>query len=120
MLSPGDEVIVPAHTWISTSEMVVRIGATPIFADVDANTCCLDVNDVAQKISNRTKAVIVVHLYGSPANLDALSAVCDQNTIELIEDCAQAHGTLYHGQKGRNIHLANERKLKSYRLKWYF
>lgn len=97
-VGPGDEVIVPAHTWISTSEVVVTAGATPVFVDVDYNTCCLDVEDVKRKITNRTKAIIAVHLYGHPAALSELKELCTSKNLYLMEDCAQAHGSRYHNQ----------------------
>ena len=97
-IGPGDEVIVPAHTWISTSEVVVTAGATPVFADVDFDTCCISVADVEQKITANTKAIIAVHLYGHPADLSGLMQLCKTHDLFLIEDCAQAHGSKYNGQ----------------------
>lgn len=97
-IGPGDEVIVPAHTWISTSEVVMTAGATPVFADVDFDTCCIDVDDVKRKITANTKAIIGVHLYGHPADLTALKQLCEAHNLYLIEDCAQAHGSRYNAQ----------------------
>lgn len=98
-IKEGDEVIVPAHTWISTSEVVVSAGATPIFADVDFDTCCIDIADVERKITPNTKAVIAVHLYGHPADLPALERLAKKHDFHIIEDCAQAHGSMIDGKQ---------------------
>ena len=105
-ISTDDEVIVPAHTWISTSEVVIRSGATPIFVDVDYDTCCLDIKDVQKKITPKTKAIIAVHLYGYPAPVQEINALIQDKDIVLIEDCAQAHGTQIQGQNIGTFGLA--------------
>ncbi|WP_031428579.1 DegT/DnrJ/EryC1/StrS family aminotransferase [Flavimarina sp. Hel_I_48] len=97
-ISAGDEVIVPAHTWISTSEVVVTAGAVPVFADVAFDSCCISIEDIKKKITTKTKAIIAVHLYGHPADLDALVQLSEEHNLHLIEDCAQAHGSTYKGQ----------------------
>ena len=88
----GDEVIVPSLTFIATATSVSMVGATPIFADVDSNYWCIDVEDVRKRITEKTKAVIGVHLFGQPYD-PALIELCKKNGISLIEDAAQAHGT---------------------------
>lgn len=98
-VGPGDEVIVPAHTFIASATPVLHQGAVPIFADVDPRTFCLDPYDVEQKIGPRTRAIIAVHLNGHPADLDPLLAVGESRGIAIIEDAAQAHGALYKGRK---------------------
>ena len=90
----GDDVIVPAMTWISTAEAVLRVGANPIFVDIDKNSYCLDCSKVEEYISKKTKAIIAVHLYGYPADVITLREICNNYNIFLIEDCAQAHGAL--------------------------
>ena len=88
----GDEVIVPSLTFIATATSVSMVGATPIFADVDSNYYCIDVEDVQKRITEKTKAVIGVHLFGQTYD-PALIELCKKNGIGLIEDAAQAHGT---------------------------
>jgi dTDP-4-amino-4,6-dideoxygalactose transaminase len=89
---PGDEVIVPAYTFLATATSVALAGATPVFADIDADTYCLDPAAVEAAVTPRTVAVIAVHLGGHPADLDALGAVCRRGGLALIEDAAHAHG----------------------------
>jgi dTDP-4-amino-4,6-dideoxygalactose transaminase len=93
-IGPGDEVIVPAMTWISTAEAVVRVGASPRFVDIDSTSYCIDVDKVEKTITRKTKAIIAVHLYGNAADVVRLRKVCEATGIFLIEDCAQAHGAL--------------------------
>lgn len=95
-IGPGDEVIVPAFTWVATANVVLYCGATPILADVDPATYNIDPADVARRITPRTKAVIAVHLFGLCADMDALRAVAPDNVV-LIEDAACAAGASYKG-----------------------
>ncbi len=88
----GDEVIVPAMTFIATATSVSMVGATPVFADVDADYWCLDVEDVRKRVTKKTKAVIGVHLFGQSYN-PRLIELCERKNLGLIEDAAQAHGT---------------------------
>ena len=97
-IGPGDEVITVSHTAVATVAGVGMCGAAPVLADVDPTTCTIDPQEVRKLITGRTKAVVAVHLYGHPADLDALSAICREYGLRLIEDCAQAHGALYHGR----------------------
>ncbi|MFL3659372.1 MAG: DegT/DnrJ/EryC1/StrS family aminotransferase [Opitutales bacterium] len=94
-IGPGDEVIVPAQTWISTAEAVSHAGAQPVFADIDPKTYTLDPADLPKRLTSRTKAIIPVHLYGLPADMDPILAFAQQNSLKIIEDCAQAHGARY-------------------------
>ena len=96
----GDEVIVPSMTFIATATSVSMVGATPVFADVDADYWCLDVEDVAKRITKNTKAVIGVHLFGQSYD-SKLIELCEEKNLGLIEDAAQAHGTsiTINGQK---------------------
>ncbi len=98
-LQPGDEVISPAFTFIATANCVLYQGAKPVFADVDARTFNIDPEDLKEKITPRTRAVVGVHLYGQPFDLQAMQQICDDHHLTLIEDCAQAHGAEYNGRK---------------------
>ena len=98
-IGPGDEVVVPANTFVATVEGIVLSGARPRFADVDPDTLLLTADGLAAAITPRTCAVIVVHLYGQPANLDALGSVAARAGLVLIEDAAQAHGAAWMGRR---------------------
>ncbi|HEY0806889.1 MAG TPA: DegT/DnrJ/EryC1/StrS family aminotransferase, partial [Pseudonocardiaceae bacterium] len=95
----GDEVIVPAISWIASASTILGVNAVPVFVDVDPDTLCLDPAAVAAAITPATKAIVVVHLYSAVAALDALTAVAQRHGIALIEDSAQAHGATFHGRK---------------------
>jgi dTDP-4-amino-4,6-dideoxygalactose transaminase len=97
-IGPGDEVIVPANGFIATPEAVVRVGATPVFADVDEDTHLVTAETVSDVVTPATAAVIVVHLYGQMPDMGALGAVAARYGIAIIEDAAQAHGAAWHGQ----------------------
>ena len=94
----GDEVIVPANTYIATAWAVVYTGATPVFADCTADTWEIDPEDVKRKITPRTKGIIGVHLYGQPFDLDAIMAIANEHDLFVVEDCAQAHAAKYNGK----------------------
>jgi len=98
-LQPGDEVIVPDLTFVATANAVAYTGATPVLADIDADTLCIDPASVKSLISKRTKAIIPVHLYGHPADMDALIEIGDANGLDIIEDAAEAHGAEYKGRR---------------------
>ncbi|MBI2079576.1 DegT/DnrJ/EryC1/StrS family aminotransferase [Candidatus Micrarchaeota archaeon] len=98
-INAGDEVIVPAFTFIATANSVLFQGAKPVFVDVDQRTFTLDIEDVEKKISNKTRAIIPVHLFGQAADMKALSEVVDGKKISIIEDCAQAHGEKFDGRR---------------------
>jgi dTDP-4-amino-4,6-dideoxygalactose transaminase len=104
-IGPGDEVIVPAFTWVATANVVLYCGATPVFADVDRRTYNIDPADVARKLTARTKAVIAVHLFGLCAEIDALKAVMPAH-IPLIEDAACAAGASHEGRSAGSLGLA--------------
>lgn len=95
----GDEVILPSHTAVATAAAVVSIGAVPVFAEVSSISMTLDPISVASLVTSKTRAVIAVHLYGFPCDLDALKQICVENDFFLIEDCAQSTGTEYKGKK---------------------
>ena len=94
----GDEVIVPAFTFIATATAVSTVGATPVFADIDAETLTLDPKSAASAVTKRTKALLPVHLYGYPADMAALESLARKRGLRVVEDCAQAHLTLYRGR----------------------
>lgn len=94
-IGAGDEVIVPDLTFISSANAVTYCGAKPVFADVDSATWTLDPGDVERKISTRTKAVMPVHLYGHPADMNALLELAKRHNIHVVEDAAEAHGAEY-------------------------
>jgi dTDP-4-amino-4,6-dideoxygalactose transaminase len=90
-VKPGDEVITTAHSWISTSAMITHAGATPVFCDTDAQTFTIDPAAIESAITPRTVGIIPVHLYGQPADMDAIMAIACRHKLWVIEDCAQAH-----------------------------
>jgi len=103
----GDEVIVPAHTWISTASAVSRSGADIVFADSSSETYNIDLESTREKITDRTKAIIGVHLYGRPFEAVAMRSLADEHGIFLIEDTAQAHGASLNGVRaGSTGHVA--------------
>lgn len=97
-LGPGDEVIVPAFTFIATAWTACYVGAKPVFAEVDPNTFTLDPTDAEARITARTKAIVIVHLFGQAARMDELMAVAGRHGLAVIEDCAQAHLATYRGR----------------------
>lgn len=97
-VEPGDEVIVPPYTFVATASSVLDANAVPIFADIEPDSLCLDPDSVEEAITERTAAVIPVHLGGRPADLEKLRRVCEPHDIKIIEDCAQAHGGWLDGQ----------------------
>ncbi len=98
-IGPGDEVIVPAHTFIATWLAVAQVGATLVPVEPDPKTFNVDVNRVAAAITPRTRALIPVHLYGQPADLDPILALAREHDLKVIEDAAQAHGARYKGRR---------------------
>src|SRR5580698_3841896 len=98
-VKPGDEVITTAHSWISTSAMITHAGATPVFCDTDAQTFTIDPAAIESAITPRTVGIIPVHLYGQPADMDAIMAIARKHKLWVIEDCAQAHLARYKGQQ---------------------
>ncbi|NDJ76062.1 MAG: DegT/DnrJ/EryC1/StrS family aminotransferase [Chloroflexi bacterium] len=98
-VGPGDEVILPTLTFVSTANAVMYCGATPVFVDSLPDTWNLDPAQLAAKITPRTKAIIVVHLYGLPCDMDAVQAIADAHHVPVLEDAAEAHGAVYQGQR---------------------
>lgn len=98
-LQAGDEVIVPDLTFVATANAVAYTGATPVLAEIDPDTLCIDPASVKSLITDRTKAIIPVHLYGHPADMDALTEIAEVRGINIIEDAAEAHGAEYKGRR---------------------
>jgi len=97
-IGDGDEVITAANTCVPTVTAITATGATPALADVDSDTLTLDPDSLGRAITSRTRAVVPVHMYGNPCDMDAISSVVQSQGIALIEDCAQAHGSEYNGE----------------------
>ncbi|MCH2390431.1 MAG: DegT/DnrJ/EryC1/StrS family aminotransferase, partial [Nitrospinales bacterium] len=100
---PGDEVIAPSHTATATIASIVMTGATPVFTDVDPIHHTLDPSSISKAITPKTKGIIVVHLYGQPADMDGILDITRQNNLKLIEDCAQAPGAIYKNRRVGSI-----------------
>jgi perosamine synthetase len=95
----GDEVIVPAYTFLASASCILHANAIPIFVDIDERTFNIDVNKIEEKITERTKAIIPVHLHGLPADMDEILAIAKKHDLIVIEDACQAHGAEYKGKK---------------------
>ena len=102
-IEPGDEVIVPAFTFIASAMAVVHQGGVPVFCDVDPRTYNVDPARVEERISERTKAIMPVHLHGLPADMAEIRAVASRHGLAVVEDAAQAHGALYRGEKAGTL-----------------
>ena len=97
-IKTGDEVITTAHTFAATGEAIVHAGARPVFVDIDEPTYLMDPNQVEDAITSRTRAILPVHLYGQPCDMDALLDIASRRGLWLVEDAAQAHGARYKGK----------------------
>lgn len=98
-IKEGDEVIIPDLTFAATANAVLYCGAKPVLVDVDEKTWCLNANKLEKLITKKTRAIIPVHLYGVPCNMDALRMIAKKNNLFIIEDCAEAHGVEFKGKK---------------------
>ncbi len=98
-LPGGSEIVVPANSFISSSEAVTRQGHRVVFADAHPDTFLIDLDDVRRRLTAKTKAIIVVHLYGRPMDMDAVAALAAEHGLKVIEDCAQAHGAEWRGKR---------------------
>ena len=99
----GDEVIVPAFTWIATATSVLNVNAFPVLVDVDHETYCIDPKLIEESITEKTKAIMPVHLYGCMADMDAILGIAQKYKLRIIEDCAQTHGSVWNGKKAGTI-----------------
>jgi len=102
-LGPGDEVIVPTMTFIATTEPLRQVGAIPVFCDIEEHSYNIDASKIEELITPRTKAIVVVHLHGNPADMDEIMAIANKYGLKVIEDCAQAHLAEYKGKKVGNF-----------------
>ncbi len=102
-LKKGDEVIVPAFTMISSVFPIIYSGAKPVLADADPETWNIDVDQIEEKVSEKTKAIMPVHIYGHPCNMDPILKIAKKHGLTVIEDAAEAHGAEYKGQKTGGI-----------------
>lgn len=102
-LGPGDEVIMPSFTFVSTANAVALRGATPVFVDIDSETLNIDPVKAAEAVTDRTRAIFAVHYAGFPADMDALAAICEAYDLILVEDAAQALGSTYKGRRAGSL-----------------
>ncbi|RPI18823.1 MAG: DegT/DnrJ/EryC1/StrS family aminotransferase [Ignavibacteriae bacterium] len=98
-IKPGDEIITTPFTFVATTETIALLGAVPVYVDIDEKTYNIDVNKIEEKITPRTKAIMPVHLYGQPAEMDKIMAIAKQHKLKVIEDSAQAFGAVYKDKK---------------------
>ena len=98
-LRRGDELIAPSAGYWASAHQALALGATPVFADVDKDSLCIDPNDIEQRITKRTKAIMVVHLCGHPCDMDPIMAIAKKHNLKVIEDGSHCHGALYKGRK---------------------
>jgi dTDP-4-amino-4,6-dideoxygalactose transaminase len=98
-IGKGDEVLTVSHTFIATVDGIVRNNAEPVFVDIDRDTFCIDPSKIEEKITQRTKAIVPVHLYGHPADMTPILEIAKKHDLFVIEDACQAHGAEYRGQK---------------------
>ena len=102
-IGKGDEVITVPHTFISTAEAISNVGGKIVFVDIDPKTYTIDVSKIEEKVNKKTKAIIPVHLYGQPADMDPIMEMAKKYNLKVIEDAAQAHGAEYKGKKVGSI-----------------
>jgi len=102
-IGPGDEVVLPVNSFVATAEAIVHTGATPVFVDVIPNTYNIDPSLIEERLTPRTKAIIAVHLYGQPADMDSVLDIAKRFGLRVVEDSAQAHGARYHGLRAGSM-----------------
>jgi dTDP-4-amino-4,6-dideoxygalactose transaminase len=105
-VGPGDEVITVPNTFIATTEAVSQVKAKPVFVDISPDTYNIDVSRIEERISEKTKAVLPVHLYGQPADMDSIFEIANKHSLVVIEDACQAHGALYKNKKAGSLGMA--------------
>ena len=98
-LGTGDEVITPSHTAVATVAGIEQAGCTPVFADIDPNTRCIDPNSVRERVGSSTRAIMPVHIYGQPAEMHRILEIAQAYNLAVVEDCSQSHGAEINGQK---------------------
>jgi dTDP-4-amino-4,6-dideoxygalactose transaminase len=97
-IGAGDEVLTTPFTFISVAEVLLEVGATPVFVDVNADTFTMDTERIEACVTDRTKAIVPVHLFGHPEQMDIIMDIAERNDLKVIEDCAQAFGSTFDGQ----------------------
>lgn len=105
-IGPGDEVITVSHTAVNTALAISKVGATPVLVDIDPESYCMDAAGLKAALTGRTRAIIPVHLYGHPADMDQIMEFADAHGLPVIEDCAQAHGAAFGGKTVGTIGIA--------------
>ncbi|MCK9266823.1 DegT/DnrJ/EryC1/StrS family aminotransferase [bacterium] len=98
-VSAGDEVLVPSFTFTTSVSTILAARGIPVFCDVELDTHCIDPNDIEKKITSHTKAIMVVHVWGNPCNMEKIMAIAKKHNLAVIEDCSHAHGATWHGKK---------------------
>lgn len=106
-IGPGDEVITTAMSWIATSETITQTGATPVFVDIDPEHYTIDADLIEKKITQKTRAILPVHLYGQMADMPKIQKICEKYKLYLVEDCAQAHFAEFNGKKAGTFGIAS-------------
>ena len=102
-IKPGDEVITTPFTFFATAEAIASVGAVPVFVDCDENTYCMDASKIEDAVTEKTKAIIPVHFYGQPADMDRINSIAEKHNLAVIEDSAQASGSVYKNKKTGNL-----------------
>lgn len=102
-IGPGDEVITTPFTFVATAEVIALVGATPVFVDIEPDTCNIDASKIEAAITPRTRAIMPVSLYGQPADMDEVNAIAAKHALPVIEDAAQSFGAIYKGRKSCNL-----------------
>jgi dTDP-3-amino-2,3,6-trideoxy-4-keto-D-glucose/dTDP-3-amino-3,4,6-trideoxy-alpha-D-glucose/dTDP-2,6-dideoxy-D-kanosamine transaminase len=102
-ISPGDEVITVSNTAVPTVSAIVSTGAVPRFVDIDPETYLMDVNRLETAVTDRTRCILPVHLFGQCVDMDAVKAIAGKHGLRILEDCAQSHGALYHGKRAGSL-----------------
>ena len=102
-IKPGDEVITTPFTFVATAEMIVLLGAVPVFVDIEPDTCNINASKIEAAINSRTRAIMPVSLYGQPADMDEINAIANRHGLAVIEDAAQSFGANYKGRKSCNL-----------------
>ena len=102
-VKPGDEIITTPFTFAATAEVIVLLGAKPVFVDIESDTCNIDASKIEEKITRNTKAIMPVSLYGQPADMDEINAIAAKHNLPVIEDAAQSFGAQYKGNKSCNL-----------------
>jgi perosamine synthetase len=98
-IGKGDEVIVPDLTFAATINAVLHANATPVIVDIEEESWCISPSEIERAITERTKAIIPVHLYGQPCDMDSIMSIATRHNLKVVEDCAEAHGALFRGKK---------------------